>query len=277
MLLGAIVFINGAVTFALVNYNLFEHMTKSAPSTGLKVPVLLVVCVIAIDVLAGQKFSLVLEGVIVGAYWCFGAALYRQVAARRVFLVGSLIVMLVVIAYPYVNPYRVFLRESGSLSEAFYFASNYVEPGTFQGLLAILSRVNGLDNFLAAQTMGGAGTFPVTAMLNSDFLREFTAFALAADAKASFGLTQFGILHSIGGTVAVYAGAAVFGAICRGILYGYMLLASRSLVSTMAIVPVVIIMLVQVMMGAGALSLFSKEFAMVAMAIYALERRSVIE
>ncbi|RZU46844.1 hypothetical protein EV700_1229 [Fluviicoccus keumensis] len=269
---GILAFVVGFFLVALVNIYVFHVM--SVDHNGRKFGAILAVLLLVIsDVWVGYKQALMFQMVVLFYFFGFHKRYYSRDVNLRIYIFGGVAVVMGLVLYKYVNDYRYALLRGEDVSMAVQSAINasVVIDEKDGGMVSLLNRINGVDNFLASNLISQYQSFPITAVFDETLGQLFNNVLYSGeDVNTQFGLTQFGALYAIGGTTMMVLGAFVLGLFLQFLakFITHVVFARSSW--AYAIAPSLALWMMKVLFAGGVLLLYLKEISLSVFLLFAL-------
>jgi hypothetical protein len=268
-------FLTGVLTFAvsfyltvLVNIAFFVAASdRNVAKT--RTSIALIIILVFSDLVVGIKNNLVIEAVLFMFYaWISGFRLNSRKGLRMVIL--SLVALTAVgVLFKYVNYYRYAMISGSDVSASIDFAKRILEQRDESTGIALLNRINGLDNFVAAVSLGQQYQFGIDALLDTQIMDRFNFQLYGGDVVATqFGLTQFGALYVTGGVPLLCAGALLIGVLVRLLFSFFDRRIFRSVLLMSAFSPLLAFWVMKFLFASGFFSLYLKEIVFLLIALW---------
>lgn len=214
------------------------------------------------DLLIGVKGSLVLQFAL-GVFYAVILGWRPKRTSMLYFIVFIGVgVGLSVFIFKYLNYYRYALNSGADFITALEVAQSLTSERDESGLIALLNRVNGLENLTAALRIGNSSVFSSTALFDTEIVDSFNTGLYSAEEVAThFGLTQFGALYLVGGVPGLAFGGLFLGILAKSL---YALFARWALPHPMlasAFSPLLAIWFMKLLFASGLMLLYMKEIA----------------
>jgi hypothetical protein len=269
---GLLTFAVGFYLTALINICFFfALLDRSTLKTRLSVA--MIVLLVVSDLIVGVKLNLVIEAVLLVYYaWIQGVKIRSR--KRMGLLVLSVVALVLAgVLFKYVNYYRYAMISGSDISTSIEFAKRILEQKNESSSVALLNRVNGLDNFVAALTLGQQYRFGLDALWNTQLMDTFNFELYGGDVVATqFGLTQFGALYVTGGVGLLIVGSLLFGICGRALfaLFNRKILPSE--LAMIAFAPLLAFWMMKFLFASGFASLYVKEMCFLVAAMWTTMR-----
>lgn len=189
---------------------------------------------------------------------------------KKIGVVLSIVGLVILSSYRYVNLYRDALNSGYDISSAITFALNSDHAASKSSIMEVANRIIGIETLGALVPQGQrlVADTGFVAMLDGSFVSSFTYQILGSDdALTKFSVTQFAYFYYTGG----YAGL-ILGFFALGLLFTACLsILARMTINEsvkLACLPVLWVLFVNILMGGGNFFLTFKELSAVLVMFY---------
>lgn len=267
-LAGALALVVEIGVFILVNVFLFIGIFSRKHSVFL-FSLVLAFSNALIDLSFGSKDGIIYQAIVLLVYVFlvlkFSPKGHNNAArthAKMTFVFSIFLLLLIVVFYKYVNFFRfALLGGSEDIGQAMQLALAHETARSRSSILEIFNRLNGSEILSTVLYYSEQISFEFRAvnLIDGNLTREFTAIVMGVrDTNTSFGITQFGYFFISGGYIALIMGCFLLGkmfVIVQNFLYQF----KTSTSVKIACLPLLWILFLKVLLGAGNLVLFAKE------------------